>query len=129
MILACEPRGSGEEAWWSEVRREVWELVREARERARELDLSPVDELVVAFGTALRAYTGYDRVIDEGTGEEVEPEDVLDEARRVLAEVVAEELEVGELDEEARFYAMYRYYFGYPSKSGSPDWDEVRRLC
>jgi adenine-specific DNA methylase len=129
LILACEPReGDGKEAWWSEVRDEVRERVEEAVERAERQGLEGVDKLVVAYGAALSAYTGYERVLDEETGEEVEPELVLDEARRVVADLELEELEAGGLDEEGRFYVLYRAFYGYPSKSGAPDWDEVRRL-
>jgi len=129
LILACEPReGDGEEAWWSDVQDKVRERVEEAVELAERQGLEGVDKLVVAYGAALSAYTGYERVLDEETGEEVEPELVLDEARRVVADLELEELEAGGLDEEGRFYVLYRAFYGYPSKSGAPDWDEVRRL-
>ncbi|NPB01374.1 MAG: hypothetical protein GXO28_00505 [Methanopyri archaeon] len=129
LVLACEPRVGGPEGWWSEVRREVRDRVLEARERARRLGLPPVDELVVAFGAALGVYSGYEVVLDDESGGEVDPVRVLDEARRVLADAVVEEFDVGGLDERGAFYLLYRYYYGYPSRSGSPDWEEVRRLC
>ncbi|HII70532.1 hypothetical protein [Methanopyrus kandleri] len=73
--------------------------VEKAVNRAEELGIEGVDKLVVAYGAALQVYTGHERVLDEEPGEEVEPAQVPDEARRVVLDLELRKLEAGELDE------------------------------
>lgn len=86
--------------------------------------------MIAVIGAGMRAYTRYERV-EKPNGEELEPDEYLDEVQREVAETIVARIfrtdraGLGRVDQETQFYVMGRFEFG----DALAPWDELNTLA
>ena len=92
-------------------------IVRERVETLAELGITGTDLVIAAIGAGMRAYTRFARV-EKPNGEELAPDEYLDEVQREVAETILARIfgtdrgGLGRVDQETQFYVMGRFEFG-----------------
>jgi putative DNA methylase len=116
--------------WAHDVRPELERIVEERVEILPKLGVSGTDLVIAAVGAGMRAYTRYPRV-EKPNGEELAPEEYLDEVERevsaaVLARIFGTTKQgIGRVDQPTQFYVMGRFEFG----DAVGPWDELNTLA
>jgi putative DNA methylase len=102
---------------WSEVHRELQQIVAERVRSLPDMGVAGDDLVVAAIGAGLRAYTRYARV-ELPNGEELPPERYLEEVQREVIEAILADIfgvaksGITAVDEPTQFYVMGRFEFG-----------------
>jgi putative DNA methylase len=116
--------------WASEVRPELSAIVGERVDTLPQLGITGTDLVIAAVGAGMRAYTRFTRV-EKPNGEELSPDEYLDEVEREVAEAVLARIfktdrrGVGRVDQLTQFYVMGRFEFG----DAIVPWDELNTLA
>ena len=131
IFLVARPRLEQRTGDWAhEVRPELQEIVSKRVGELAELGITGTDLVIAAIGAGMRAYTRYGRV-EKPNGEELDPDEYLDEVEREVAEAVLERIfgtdrgGLGRVDQETQFYVMGRFEFG----DALAPWDELNTLA
>ena len=116
--------------WAHDVRPELQEIVAERVDELAELGITGTDLVIAAIGAGMRAYTRFARV-EKPNGEELAPDEYLDEVEREVAETILARIfgtdrgGLGRVDQETQFYVMGRFEFG----DALAPWDELNTLA
>ena len=116
--------------WANDVRPELHEIVTARVGELPELGVTGADLIIAAVGAGMRAYTKYERV-EKPNGEELAPDEYLEEVEREVSEAVlarifkTERGGLGRVDQRTQFYVMGRFEFG---EAVAP-WDELNTLA
>ena len=131
IFLVARPRVDARIGDWAhDVRPELQEIVAERVDELAELGITGTDLVIAAIGAGMRAYTRYARV-EKPNGEELEPDEYLDEVEREVAETILARIfgtdrrGLGRVDQETQFYVMGRFEFG----DALAPWDELNTLA
>lgn len=131
IFLVARPRTSTAAGDWAhDVRPELTRIVSERVEELSDLGITGTDLVIAAVGAGMRAYTKYSRV-EKPNGEELSPDEYLDEVEREVAEAVLARIfgtdrrGLGRVDQETQFYVMGRFEFG----DALAPWDELNTLA
>jgi putative DNA methylase len=122
-----ETAGTGD---WDTVNGEMRRIVRERVRELPEMGVAGDDLVIAAIGAGLRAYTQYERV-ELPNGEELPPEQFLEEVQRVVIDTVLEDVfalegsAIGSIDPPTQLYVMGRFDFG----GGYVDFDRANTLA
>jgi putative DNA methylase len=118
IFLVARPRSDERTGDWAhEVRPELQEIVSQRVGELATLGITGTDLVIAAIGAGMRAYTRYGRV-EKPNGEELAPDEYLEEVEREVAEAVLERIfgtdrgGLGRVDQETQFYVMGRFEFG-----------------
>jgi putative DNA methylase len=118
IFLAARRRETEEVGdWVHDVQPELHRIVAERVAELPEMGVSGDDLVIATIGAGLRAYTAYQRV-ELPNGEELTPEQYLEEVQREVVEAVLAEVfdlaksGVAAVDPVTRFYVMGRFEFG-----------------
>jgi putative DNA methylase len=116
--------------WAHDVRPELQEIVSERVQSLTELGITGTDLVIAAIGAGMRAYTKYERV-EKPNGEELAPEEYLQEVQREVAETVlarifgTDRAGLGRVDQQTQLYVVGRFEFG----DVEVPWDELNSLA
>lgn len=116
--------------WAHEVRPELQDIVSKRVGELAEFGITGTDLVIAAIGAGMRAYTRYGRV-EKPNGEELAPDEYLEEVEREVAEALLERIfgtdrsGLGRVDQETQFYVMGRFEFG----DALAPWDELNTLA
>ncbi len=132
ILLSSEKRESDKQrdsTLWNEIKDETREV---AKQRAAEMDqagteFAKVDIILAAFGPTLQVFTENYPVVD-GKGNEVEPQDALDEAREAVREYFIDKYlnkGVKKVDPKTEWYILSWLIF----EAQQFPYDEGRRLA
>ncbi len=131
IFLVARPRAeAGTGDWAHEVRPKLQEIVSKRVGELAEFGITGADLIIAAIGAGMRAYTRYARV-EKPNGEELAPDEYLDEVEREVAEAVLARIfqtdrrGLGRVDQETQFYVMGRFEFG----DALAPWDELNTLA
>jgi putative DNA methylase len=131
IFLVARPRQSTEVGDWAhDVRPELERIVRDRVEALSNLGVTGTDLVIAAIGAGMRAYTRFGRV-EKPNGEELEPDEYLDEVEREVAETILAKIfqtdrsGLGRVDQETQFYVMGRFEF----EDALAPWDELNTLA
>jgi putative DNA methylase len=131
IFIVARPRESTEVGDWAhDVRPELEQIVHDRVETLASLGVTGTDLVIAAIGAGMRAYTRYGRV-EKPNGEELAPDEYLDEVEREVAETVLAKIfqtdrsGLGRVDQETQFYVMGRFEFG----EALAPWDELNTLA
>jgi putative DNA methylase len=131
IFLVARPRTEARIGDWAhEVRPELQTIVAERIERLSQLGIKGTDLVIAAIGAGMRAYTRFERV-EKPNGEELAPEEYLDEVQREVAETILARIfgtdrgGLGRVDQETQLYVMGRFEFG----DIEVPWDELNTLA
>jgi putative DNA methylase len=131
IFLVGRPRSEERTGDWAhEVRPELQEIVSERVGELAEFGITGTDLVIAAIGAGMRAYTRYGRV-EKPNGEELEPDEYLEEVEREVAEAVLARIfdtdrsGLGRVDQETQFYVMGRFEFG----DALAPWDGLNTLA
>jgi putative DNA methylase len=131
IFLVARPRIETRTGDWAhEVRPELQTIVSKRVGELAELEITGTDLIIAAIGAGMRAYTRYGRV-EKPNGEELSPDEYLEEVEREVAEAVLERIfdtdrsGLGRVDQETQFYVMGRFEFG----DALAPWDELNTLA
>jgi putative DNA methylase len=131
IFLVARPRPEERTGDWAhDVRPQLQEIVSERVGELAELGITGTDLLIAAIGAGMRAYTRYARV-EKPNGEELAPDEYLEEVEREVAEAVLARIfgtdrnGLGRVDQETQFYVIGRFEFG---EAFAP-WDELNTLA
>lgn len=131
IFLVARPRSGDETGDWAHnVRPELAQIVEDRVETLANLGISGTDLVIAAIGAGMRAYTRFSRV-EKPNGEELQPDEYLDEVEREVAETIlarifqTDRAGLGRVDQQTQFYVMGRFEFG---KALAP-WDELNTLA
>ena len=131
IFLVARPRSDERTGDWAhEVRPELQEIVSTRVGELAELGISGTDLVIAAVGAGMRAYTRFGRV-EKPNGEELHPDEYLEEVEREVAEAVlarifqTDKQGLGRVDQETQFYVMGRFEFG----DALAPWDELNTLA
>jgi putative DNA methylase len=116
--------------WAHDVRPDLERIVTQRVSALSELGITGTDLVIAAVGAGMRAYTRYARV-EKPNGEELAPEEYLEEVQREVAETILEKIfgtnrqGLGRVDQETQLYVMGRFEFG----DAEVAWDELNSLA
>ncbi|HZT84113.1 MAG TPA: DUF1156 domain-containing protein [Gaiellaceae bacterium] len=117
IFLVARRRETGGTGDWEAVNAEMRRIVRERVRELPEMGVLGDDLVIAAIGAGLRAYTEYERV-ELPNGEELPPEQFLEEVQRTVIETVLEDVfavdaaGIGSIDPPTQLYVMGRFEFG-----------------
>lgn len=131
ILLSAEKRQTdeGDFTLWEDIKTKTQDV---AKERAEEMDqdeieFSKVDIMLAAFGPTLEVFTENHPVVD-GKGNEVEPQEALDEAREAVREYFIEKYlnkGIKKVDPKTEWYVLAWLIF----EAQRFPYDEGRRLA
>jgi putative DNA methylase len=131
IFLVARPRTSTETGDWAhEVRPELQRIVAQRVQALADLGITGTDLIISAVGAGMQAYTRFARV-EKPNGDELSPDEYLDEVQREVAETVLQRIfrtdrtGLGRVDQETQFYVMGRFEFG----EAEVPWDELNVLA
>jgi putative DNA methylase len=131
IFLVARPRRDDSTGDWSkDVRPQLESIVRERLESLSNRGVTSSDLVIAAVGAGMRAYTRYGRV-EKPNGDELAPDEYLEEVQREVAEAVLERIfgtdrtGLGRVDQGTQFYVMGRFEFG----DAEVPWDELNSLA
>ena len=131
IFLVARPRTEERTGDWAhDVRPELQQIVSERVETLSELGVTGTDLVIAAIGAGMRAYTRFGRV-EKPNGEELAPEEYLEEVQREVAETVlarifgTDRAGLGRVDQETQLYVVGRFEFG----DAEVPWDELNSLA
>lgn len=131
IFLVARPRTEQRSGDWAhEVRPELGRIVSERVAQLPELGVTGTDLVIAAVGAGMRAYTRFARV-EKPNGEELAPDEYLEEVEREVAEAVLARIfqtdrrGLGRVDQQTQFYVMGRFEFG----DALAPWDELNILA
>jgi putative DNA methylase len=102
---------------WDAVNAEMRRIVRDRVRELPDMGVAGDDVVIAAIGAGLRAYTAYGRV-ELPNGEELPPEQFLEEVQRAVIDTVLEDIfsledsGIGSIDPTTQLYVMGRFEFG-----------------
>jgi adenine-specific DNA methylase len=131
ILLSAEKRQTreGDFTLWEDIKAKTQDV---AKARAKEMDqdeveFSKVDIMLAAFGPTLEVFTENYPVVD-GKGNEVEPQEALDEAREAVREYLVEKYlnkGIKKVDPKTEWYVLAWLIF----EAQRFPYDEARRLA
>lgn len=129
IFLVARRRESEEVGEYSEVQRELDNVIAERLERLTAAGVSGSDLVIATIGAGLRPFTRF-AAVELANGEQVPAERFLEEVQaRVLSAVLARvhglANGVGAIDAVTRYYVIARYSFGY----ADVEFDEANNLA
>lgn len=131
IFLVARPRGASVTGdWANQVRPELAEIVEKRVDELPQLGVTGTDLVIASVGAGMRAYTRYARV-EKPNGEELLPEEYLNEVEREVAEAVLARIfktdrqGLGRVDQATQFYVMGRFEFS----DALVPWDELNTLA
>jgi adenine-specific DNA methylase len=129
IYIVCRKRQGATTGYWSEVRREMRELVERRLQQFWDAGIRGADMFISAIGAGMEVFTRYARV-EKASGDPVSMGEFLQEVRQVVAEfalrrVLHEPAVASELDALTRFYLLYRWAYG----RAEVPFDEARKLA
>lgn len=131
IFLVARPRGEERTGDWAhDVRPELQSIISHQVARLAELGVTGTDLVIAAIGAGMRAYTRYERV-EKPNGEELAPEEYLQEVQREVAETVltrifgTDRAGLGRVDQPTQLYVVGRFEFG----DAQVPWDELNSLA
>lgn len=131
IFLVARPRTESSIGDWAhEVRPELQAIVADRVATLANLGISGTDLVISVVGAGMRAYTRFARV-EKPNGEELAPDEYLEEVEREVAETVLARIfrvdrsGLGRVDQETQFYVMGRFEFGI----ALGPWDELNTLA
>ncbi len=117
IYMVCRKRAKEENAYFSEIRKEIEQRVGERLTQFWEQGIRGADFFVSVIGPAVEVFGRYSKV-EKLTGDEVTVKELLEYVRKIVSEFALErvlELEkadLGRIDAETRFYLLWRWVFG-----------------
>jgi putative DNA methylase len=130
IFLVARRRETGGTGDWDGVNTEMRRIVRERVRELPEMGVVGDDLVIAAIGAGLRAYTEHERV-ELPNGEELPPEQFLQEVQREVIDTVLEDVfalpaaGIGSIDPRTQLYVMGRFEFG----GGYVDFDRANTLA
>jgi putative DNA methylase len=131
IFLVARPRADESTGDWAhDVRPELQQIVAERVEKLSELGVTGTDLVIAAIGAGMRAYTRFGRV-EKPNGEELVPEEYLEEVQREVVETVlarifdTDRAGLGRVDQETQLYVVGRFEFS----DAEVPWDELNSLA
>ncbi|MGH3005451.1 MAG: DUF1156 domain-containing protein [Gaiellaceae bacterium] len=131
IFLVARPRTKQRTGdWANEVRPELAAIVTDRVNELPELGITGTDLIIAAVGAGMRAYTRF-TTVEKPNGEELAPDEYLEEVEREVAEAVLARIfetdrrGLGRVDQETQFYVMGRFEFG----EALAPWDELNTLA
>jgi putative DNA methylase len=115
-LIARSREGKGTGSYESEVRFELFNIVRERMERLWSHGVTGADLVIACVGAGLRAFTRYASV-EYANGEPVPADSFLAEVEGAVLEALLEKLfgvsqaGIGQIDPATRFYVLWRYAY------------------
>lgn len=131
IFLVARPRTTTQTGdWANDVRPELHSIVSERVGTLAGLGITGTDLVIAAIGAGMRAYTKFGRV-EKPNGEELAPDEYLDEVQREVAETILARIfgtdrrGLGRIDQETQLYVIGRFEFG----DVEVPWDELNSLA
>jgi putative DNA methylase len=130
IFLVARRREADERGSWDGVSSELREVVSGRVATLPTLGITGPDLVIASIAAGLRPYTRYVSV-EKPNGEDLAPDEYLEEVEREVAEAILERILVtdrrglGRVDQETQFYVMTRFEFG----DAFAPWDELNTLA
>jgi len=129
VYFVCRNRSGSEVGYYNDVQEELKKQVYDRLEYFWEQGIRGADLLVSAIGPSVQVFGQYEEV-KRLSGEEVSINELLEETQRLvsdyaLGKVLEDDIDLGKIDPETRFYILFRWAFANQKE----EYDEVRKLA
>lgn len=129
VYFVCRKRSGSEVGYYADVEEELENRIHERLDYFWDQGVRGADLLVSAIGPAVEVFGEYETV-KRLSGEEVPVGELLADTQRMvshyaLEQVLEGDVNLGNIDNETRFYILYRWAFANQKE----DYDEVRKLA
>jgi adenine-specific DNA methylase len=129
IYFVCRMQSGEEIGYYDEVSEELEHRVHERLDYFWEEGIKGADLIISAIGPAVEVFGQYERV-ERLSGEEVTADELLELTQRMVSDyalekVLGDDVSLGNIDPETRFYILYRWAFANQKE----DYDEVNKLA
>lgn len=129
IYMVCRKRNTEETAYFEEIENQVKDKIKERLDFFWSEGISGSDFFISAIGPALEIFGKYQSV-ENYAGETIKASDLLEFIRKTVSEYALTKIlknpkELGGIDQETRFYLLWRWTFG----NNKIIFDEARKLA